>query len=72
MVHTLLIIGLICIIISAIFIGAFPNEPRPHVQRRPDFHSETADHRHFRTKAAMILGLVGLIFFGIAGLLYIL
>ncbi len=63
-----LIVGVIGIIISGIFIGAWTDGE----QQRSNFHSETDDHRNFRTKVAMISGLVGLVSLGVAGLIYFL
>ena len=66
MLKIVLIIGVISIIISGIFIGAWTTGE----QQRANVHSETEDHRHFRTKMAMVTGAVGLIAFGIAGVIY--
>lgn len=66
MLKLFLIVGVIGIVISGIFIGAWTDGQ----QQRANFHSETDDHRNFRTKIAMISGLVGLISLGIAGLIY--
>lgn len=68
MVNFFMIIGVIGIIISGIFIGAWTSGQ----QQRANFHSETKEHRHFRTKVAIVSGLIGLISFGIAGLIYFL
>ncbi|MFN7252418.1 MAG: DUF5316 family protein [Anaerobacillus sp.] len=66
MLNLFLIIGAIGIIISGIFIGAWTNG----LQQRANFHSETENHRHFRTRIAMVSGLLGLISLGVAGLIY--
>ena len=68
MLKLFLIAGVIGIIISGIFIGAWTDGQ----QQRANFHSETDDHRSFRTKIATTSGLVGLISLGIAGLIYFL
>lgn len=62
----LLTIGAICMIISGIFIGAWTDGQ----QQRANFHSETAEHRNFRTKIAMYFAIPGLISLSIAALLY--
>jgi hypothetical protein len=68
MLEMFLTVGVIGIIISGIFIGAWTDGQ----QQRANFHSETEDHRNFRTKIAMISGLVGFISLGIAGFIYFL
>ncbi|HZH58238.1 MAG TPA: DUF5316 family protein [Metabacillus sp.] len=68
MLKLFLIVGVIGIIISGIFIGAWTDGQ----QQRANFHSETEDHRNFRTKIALTSGLVGLISLGVAGLIYFL
>lgn len=68
MLKLFLIVGVIGVIISGIFIGAWTDGQ----QQRANFHSETGDHRNFRTKVGMISGLVGVISLGIAGLIYFL
>ncbi|MDQ0229179.1 hypothetical protein J2S19_000429 [Metabacillus malikii] len=60
--------GIICMIISGIFIGAWTNGQ----QQRANFHSETIDHRNSRTKIAVFSGLIGLLSFGVAGFIYFL
>ena len=62
------IVGVIGIIISGIYIGAWTDGQ----QQRANFHTETYEDRKFRTNIAMISGLVGLLSLGIAGLLYFL
>lgn len=66
MLKFFLIVGFIFILISGIFIGAFTNGQ----QQRANFHSETEEHRNDKTKIAMISGGIGVIFLGIAGLMY--
>lgn len=51
-----LIIGVIGILLSGIFIGAWTNGQ----QQRANFHSETEEHRGFRTKIALYSGLIGI------------
>lgn len=60
------IIGVIGIIISGIFIGAWTNGQ----QQRANFHSETEEHRGFRTKISMYSGLIGVISLGISAIFY--
>ncbi|KZZ84810.1 hypothetical protein AS29_009295 [Bacillus sp. SJS] len=61
-----LIAGIIGIIISGISIGAWTNGQ----QQRANFFSETKEHRASRTRIAMFSGLAGVIFLGIAGLIW--
>ncbi|MCT8138434.1 hypothetical protein H1D32_12175 [Anaerobacillus sp. CMMVII] len=68
MVKAFLIIGVIGILLSGIFIGAWTNGP----QQRANFHSETEEHRGFRTEFALYSGLIGLISFGISAIIYFL
>ncbi|WP_396954125.1 DUF5316 family protein [Neobacillus niacini] len=56
------------IIISGIFMGVWTNEQ----QQRANFHSETGEHRNFRSKIALYSGLAGVISLGISGLIYLL
>ena len=67
-VEIFLIAGIIGLLISGISIGAWTDGR----QYRANFQSETAEERHFRTKIAMISGLVGMVFLGVAGLIYLL
>ncbi len=60
------IVGVIGIIISGIFIGAWTDGQRD----RRNYNSETTEHRNFRIKTAIYFGLIGLISMGIACLLY--
>lgn len=68
MVNLFLIVGVICIIISGIIIGAWTGGE----QQRANFHSETKDQRDFKTKISMFSCLVGLISIGLAALIYFL
>ena len=68
MLKIFLIIGIIAIIISGIYIGAWTSGQ----QQRANFHSETEDDRNIRTKVAMISGLIGFLSLGMAGLIYFL
>ncbi|MFJ7941775.1 DUF5316 family protein [Peribacillus sp. NPDC096622] len=61
-----LIVGIVGIVISGIFIGAWTGGQ----QQRANFHSETAKNRSFRTKIAFISGLIAVISLGISGLIY--
>jgi hypothetical protein len=66
MLKFFLFVGFIGIFTSGIFIGAWTDGQ----QQRANFHSETENHRNFRTKIAIISGLFGLLSLGIAGLIY--
>jgi len=66
MLEIFLTIGFISIIISGISIGAWTNGS----EQRANFHSETKDHRDFRTKLAFIFGIIGLLSLSIAGVIY--
>ena len=68
MINLFIIVGIISIIISGIFIGVWTGGQ----QQRANFHSETEEHRDFRTKIGIIAGLIGIVSFGIAGLIYFL
>ncbi|MGG1397501.1 DUF5316 domain-containing protein [Bacillus salipaludis] len=61
-----LIVGIVCIIISGIFMGAWVDGDR----QRGNFYSETPEDRNFRTRIGLISGLVGIIAFLISGLIY--
>jgi hypothetical protein len=61
-----LIIGIVSIIISGVFIGAWVDGDR----QRGNFHSETTEDRSYRTKTALIYGLVGIIALIISGFIY--
>jgi hypothetical protein len=68
MLKLFVIVGVIAFILSGISIGAWTDGQ----QQRANFHSETKEHRNFRTKIAMVSGLVGLISLGVAGFIYFL
>lgn len=68
MFNFFLIVGIVSIVISGIFIGAWTDGQ----QQRGNFHSETTKHRSFRTKISLFTGLLGLISLGITGLIYFL
>ncbi|MBY6054746.1 DUF5316 family protein [Cytobacillus firmus] len=68
MIQLFVIVGLTCIVISGLFIGAWTNGQ----QQRANYHSETDVHRNFRTRIAMYAGLAGVISLLIAGLIYLL
>ncbi|MFS0638885.1 DUF5316 family protein [Mesobacillus foraminis] len=68
MIQLFLIVGLLGIVISGIFIGAWTKGK----QERGNFHPETVEHRNFRTKVAIYSGLAGAISLGISGLIYLL
>ncbi|CDQ38096.1 MULTISPECIES: DUF5316 family protein [Virgibacillus] len=59
-------IGVIAILISATFLGIWTSG----LQQRANYQSETREHREFRTKIGLYSGLIGLIFLGIAGLIW--
>ncbi|MCK2019822.1 DUF5316 family protein [Peribacillus frigoritolerans] len=61
-----LIVGIVGIVISGVFIGAWTGGQ----QQRANFHSETTKNRSFRTKIAIISGLIAVISLGISGLIY--
>ncbi|MFJ7637752.1 DUF5316 family protein [Peribacillus sp. NPDC097224] len=66
MLKLFMIIGVVGISLSGIFIGAWTTGP----EQRANFHSETSEHRQFRTKIALYSGLIGLLSLGIAGLIW--
>ncbi|WP_078410572.1 DUF5316 family protein [Priestia abyssalis] len=66
MLQLLLTTGIVGILISGIFIGAWTDGQ----QQRANFHSETDKHRNFRTKIALYSGLAGALSLCIAGLIY--
>lgn len=68
MLKLFIIIGAISILISGVLLGAWIDGQ----QQRANFHSETVEHRDFRTKIGLLSGLVGLISFGVAALIYFL
>ncbi|GAA0445969.1 MAG: DUF5316 family protein [Bacillota bacterium] len=59
-------IGLVGIVISGIFLGVFTSGQ----QQRANYHSETREHYAFRTKIGLYCGSIGLVFLGIAGLIW--
>ncbi|KMJ59850.1 hypothetical protein AB685_03045 [Bacillus sp. LL01] len=66
MLQAFLIIGIIGIIISGVFLGVWTSGQ----QQRANYHSETTNHRSFRTKIGLFSGLLGLVSLGIAALLF--
>ena len=68
MLKLFLIVGVVCIIISGIFIEAWTDGYR----QRGNFHTETKEDRHTRTNIGLISGLVGLISLSVAGFIYFL
>ncbi|MFC5588128.1 DUF5316 family protein [Sporosarcina soli] len=68
MLNFFLIVGVISFVVSGIFIGAFTTGQ----QQRSNFHSETAEHYHFRTKIRLISGFIAFISFAILAFLYFL
>ncbi|MFJ7859214.1 DUF5316 family protein [Peribacillus sp. NPDC097206] len=60
------IIGVVGICLSGIYLGAWNSGS----EQRANFHSETPEHRQFRTKIALYSGLIGLLSLGIAGLIW--
>ncbi|SMQ80978.1 hypothetical protein SAMN05444673_4069 [Bacillus sp. OV166] len=61
-----LIVGIVGIIISSVFIGAWVDGDR----QRGNFYSETPEDRNSRTKIALISGFVGIMSLVISGLIY--
>ncbi|QED46593.1 DUF5316 family protein [Cytobacillus dafuensis] len=66
MLQFFLITGVVCIIISGLFIGAWTDGQ----QQRANFHSESVNHRNFRTKIAFYAGIAGGVSLSIAALIY--
>lgn len=66
MTQIFLIIGIIAIVISGIFLGVWTSGQ----QQRANYHSETKDHRDFRSKVGIYAGVIGLASLGVAGLLF--
>ncbi len=64
----ILYIGVISIIISGIFIGAWTDDQR----QRDNFQTETETDKIFKTQIGLISGLIGIISLGVAGLIYFL
>ncbi|WP_414491341.1 DUF5316 family protein [Sutcliffiella horikoshii] len=65
MIQTFLIIGIVAIGISGVFLGVWTSGQ----EQRANYHSETKDHRDFRSKVGIYSGLVGLVSLGVVGLL---
>ena len=61
-----LIVGIVGIVISGIFIGAWTDGDH----QRVNFYTETTEDRSFRTKIALIAGLIGIIALIISGVIY--
>lgn len=61
-----LIAGIVCIILSGILIGAWSDGE----QQRAIYYTETPKDRRSKTKAALISGLLGIVFFVISGIIY--
>ncbi|MFY0521335.1 DUF5316 family protein [Lysinibacillus sp. UGB7] len=68
MLNFFIILGVICIIISGLSIGAWTNGG----DQRGNYHSETVEHRSFRTKLGAYSAVIGVISLLIAGLVYFL
>ncbi|MEH7115507.1 DUF5316 family protein [Neobacillus niacini] len=68
MIQFFLIVGVVCILISGVSIGAWTDGQ----QQRANYYTETTKDRHFKTKIGLYTGFGGLISLGIAGLLYFL
>lgn len=66
MTQIFLIIGIIAIVISGTFLGVWTSGQ----QQRANYHSETKDHRNFRSKVGIYAGLIGMVSLGVAGLLF--
>lgn len=66
MIQVFLTIGVVSLIISGIFIGAWTDGER----QRANSHTETEQHRNFRTKVSLYAGIVGIASLSIAGICY--
>ncbi|MFD0048001.1 DUF5316 family protein [Actinomycetes bacterium NPDC127524] len=66
MIQFFLIVGIVGIIISGVFIGAWVDGDR----QRGNFYSSTPEDRNSRTKIALISGFAGIISLLISGLIY--
>lgn len=66
MIQAFLIIGIIAIIVSGMFLGVWTSGQ----QQRANYHSETKEHRDFRSKVGIYTGLIGVASLGLAGLLF--
>ncbi|WP_368431741.1 DUF5316 family protein [Sutcliffiella sp. BMC8] len=65
MIQIFLIIGIVAIAISGIFLGVWTSGQ----QQRANYHSETKEHRDFRSRVGIYSGLIGLASLGVVGLL---
>jgi len=61
-----LIVGLACIFISGVFIGAWTDGDR----QRANFYSETPKNRKQRVNIGLLFGLIGVIALSISGIIY--
>ena len=61
-----MVIGTVAIVISGIFSGAWTSG----MQARANFATETKEHRDQRNKFGLYTGVIGLIAFSIAGLIW--
>ncbi|MEK3934264.1 DUF5316 family protein [Sporosarcina sp. FSL W7-1349] len=59
--------GIVFVVISGLSLGAWSNG----AEQRANFHSETKEHRGFRERIALYSGIIGIIFLGIATILWI-
>ncbi|WP_313800206.1 DUF5316 family protein [Cytobacillus sp.] len=66
MIQVFLTIGVVSLIISGIFIGAWTDGER----QRANSQQETEQHRKFRTNVSLYFGIVGIASLGIAGICY--
>ncbi|MFJ7744581.1 DUF5316 family protein [Peribacillus sp. NPDC097295] len=66
MLKLFMIIGVVGICLSGILIGAWTTGP----EQRANFHSETSEHRQFRTRISLYAGFIGILSLGIAGLIW--
>ncbi|MGD6779935.1 DUF5316 family protein [Sutcliffiella horikoshii] len=66
MIQLFLIIGIVAIVVSGMFLGVWTSGQ----QQRANYHSETKDHRDFRSRVGIYSGLIGLVSLGLAGLLF--
>ena len=68
MLKLFIVFGGISILMSGIFLGPWIDGQ----SQSGNIHSTTVEHRNFRTKLGLVFCFVGLISFGIAGLIYVL
>lgn len=66
-INLFILIGIIGVGLSGITSGAFISG----VQQRANFHSETKEHRRSNFKFSLWTGLVGILSFLLAGIIYI-